>query len=303
MRDRNVLLLTLAYFCLMTANYGFTMWLPKIIHAISGASNLRVTLITAAVFLAEPPVLLMLAWHSDKTGERRWHTAIPVVIGATAFAFSQNTGVPVWFILVLLCISGAGIHAYRGGFWALPATFLTGTAAAASMGLINSFGNLGGFAGPYAVGYLSTRTGNYRSGVYYLVASAVTGALLTLAVRRRIPSQPPVNATRLRYTIFQQMHTRRLASFILGAWILGSLIMLFVSYQNGLNVDKILNNPPGPVAKDIEELGSDITRLLLKYQATEMNRFLSETWGVGQIGIGLAFLSRLRSPPTEASSS
>ena len=87
------------------------------------------------------------------------------------------------------------------------------------------------------------------------------------------------------------MHTRRLASFILGAWMLGSLLMVFVIYQNGVNVDKVMNNPPGPVAKDIEDLGSDITRMLLRFQATEMNRFLYETWGVGQIGIGLALLS------------
>jgi len=87
------------------------------------------------------------------------------------------------------------------------------------------------------------------------------------------------------------MHTRRLASFILGAWMLGCLLMVFVIYQNGVNVEKIMNNPPGPVAKDIEDLGSDITRMLLRFQATEINRFLYETWGIGQIGIGLAFLS------------
>ncbi len=191
LRHPKVLLLALAYFCLMTSNYGFTMWLPKIIHSVSGSSTFHVTLITAAVFLAEPPVLLLLAWHSDKTRERRWHTAIPVVIGAAAFAFTQTTALPLWGVLGLLCISGAGIHAYRGGFWALPGTFLTGTAAAASMGLINSFGNLGGFAGPFAVGYLSTRTGNYRTGVYYLVASALAGALFTLLIRSRTARQNP----------------------------------------------------------------------------------------------------------------
>ncbi len=67
--------------------------------------------------------------------------------------------------------------------------------------------------------------------------------------------------------------------------------MVFVMYQNGLNVEKIMNNPPGPVAKDIEDLGSDITRMLLRYQVSEMNRFLYQTWGIAQIGIGLAFVS------------
>ncbi|MEO8131613.1 MAG: hypothetical protein ABI822_31255, partial [Bryobacteraceae bacterium] len=87
------------------------------------------------------------------------------------------------------------------------------------------------------------------------------------------------------------MHTRRLASFLVGAWMLASLIFGFVSVQNLSNVDKILASPPGPVAKDIEDLGGDITRQLLRYQASQFNRFLTETWGVAQIGLGAAVLS------------
>jgi hypothetical protein len=87
------------------------------------------------------------------------------------------------------------------------------------------------------------------------------------------------------------MHTRRLSSYLLGAWLLGILLINFVASQNFANVDRILSSPPGPVAKDIEDLGSDITRLLMRYQATELNRFLFETWGVAQIGLGAAILS------------
>jgi hypothetical protein len=86
------------------------------------------------------------------------------------------------------------------------------------------------------------------------------------------------------------MHTRRLAAYLLGAWILGILIFSFVNTQNFANVDRIMNNPPGPVAKDIEDLGQDITRLMMRYQASELSRFLLEVWGVAQIGIGLAVL-------------
>lgn len=77
----------------------------------------------------------------------------------------------------------------------------------------------------------------------------------------------------------------------MGAWILAILIFGFISMQNMSNVDRILGSPPSPVAKDIEDLGTDITRLLMRYQATELNRFLAETWGVGQIGLGAAVLS------------
>lgn len=86
------------------------------------------------------------------------------------------------------------------------------------------------------------------------------------------------------------MHTRRLASFILGAWLVGCLLMSFVSSQGLQNVDRLLTNPPGPVAKDVEDLGADITRMLLRYQASEMNRFLFQVWGVLQLGLGGAFV-------------
>lgn len=91
--------------------------------------------------------------------------------------------------------------------------------------------------------------------------------------------------------LVQSMHTRRLSSFILGAWLLGSLFTAFIASQSFANVERIMNNPPSPVAKDMEDLGSDITRQLLRYQASELNRFLFETWGVVQLGMGAAFLS------------
>jgi len=73
--------------------------------------------------------------------------------------------------------------------------------------------------------------------------------------------------------------------------MLASLIFGFISVQNMSNVDRVLSSPPGPVAKDIEDLGIDITRQLLRYQASQFNRFLTETWGVAQIGLGAAILS------------
>src|ERR1051325_10928855 len=86
------------------------------------------------------------------------------------------------------------------------------------------------------------------------------------------------------------MHTRRLAAFLLGGWIIGCLLMGYVASQNMQNVDRILSNPPGPVAKDIEDLGTDITRMLLRFQASELNRFLAQVWSVLQLGLGTAFL-------------
>jgi len=81
------------------------------------------------------------------------------------------------------CLAAAGMYGYLPGFWTLPTSFLTGTAAAASIGLINSVGNLGGFAGPYVVGYLSKRTNSYAGGVLYLSLSALVAAGLVLSLR------------------------------------------------------------------------------------------------------------------------
>ena len=95
-----------------------------------------------------------------------------------------------------MLVSAAGTAGYLPGFWALPTSFLTGTAAAASIGLINSFGNLGGFVGPYVVGYLSKKTGSYFSGILYLSASALVASGLILSLRatkgRTAPEEAPL---------------------------------------------------------------------------------------------------------------
>jgi len=85
--------------------------------------------------------------------------------------------------VLMFCVAGAGMYSYLPGFWALPTSFLTGTAAAASIGLINSIGNLGGFVGPYVVGYLSQATNSFLGGVLYLATSALVAAGLILSLR------------------------------------------------------------------------------------------------------------------------
>jgi ACS family tartrate transporter-like MFS transporter len=182
----SVILLALAYFCILSANWGFTLWLPKIVQHLSGLGSLKVSLISGIPFLIEIPVLLLLAWHSDKTGERRWHVAIPVGIGALAFAISASSeriGANVVLAMVLFSIAAAGLHGYRASFWTLPTLFLSDVGAAAGIGVINCFGNLGGFLGPYMVGFLSNGTGSYRSGMLFLGACALTASILVLRVR------------------------------------------------------------------------------------------------------------------------
>src|SRR5579863_6494895 len=182
-RQPGVILLALAYFCILSANWGFTLWLPKIVQRLSGLGSLKVSLISGIPFLIEIPVLLLLAWHSDKTGERRWHVALPVGVGALAFAIfasSDRVGENVVVTMVLFSIAAAGLHGYRASFWTLPTLFLSDVAAAAGIGVINCFGNLGGFLGPYMVGALSNTTGSYRSGMLFLGGCALTASVLVL---------------------------------------------------------------------------------------------------------------------------
>jgi D-galactonate transporter len=182
LRHRNVLLLALAYFCAVTSAYGFNFWLPTIVKRLSGLSDLLVTGVAALPYCAGLAAMLFVGWTSDRTGERRWHTALSllaVCLGLALSAASPKVGLAV----CMFCLAGAGLYSYLPGFWALPTAFLTETAAAAAVGLINSVGNLGGFVGPYVVGYLTKRTGSFYAGVVYLSCSALASACLILCVR------------------------------------------------------------------------------------------------------------------------
>ena len=192
MRNREVILLSAGYFFIVTTLYGFGFWLPSIVKKLSGASNLTVTLISALPYCVGLASILFVGWSSDRTKERRWHTAGCMIVAGIGLLLSIAAGDHAGIAISMLCISAAGIYGYFPGFWALPTSFLTGTAAAASIGLINSVGNLGGFLGPYLMGYLSDRTGSYTWGMMCLSLSALIAAamILSLSRRERVPRQP-----------------------------------------------------------------------------------------------------------------
>lgn len=181
LRNRNVILMTLCYFCAITSAYGFNFWLPTIVKGY-GFSNLQTSFISALPYVAGLSMMLITGWSSDRFSERRWHTAVPllaVFVGLLCGALAQGNAV---LGIAMFCIAGAGIYSYLPSFWAIPGTFLTEAAAAVSIGLINSIGNLGGFFGPYVVGYLDKRTGSFYSGVIYLSCSALVAATIVLFI-------------------------------------------------------------------------------------------------------------------------
>ena len=182
-RQRDVILLTLGYFSIITANYGFNFWLPTIIKKLSGSTNLVVTMISALPYCVGLISILIMGWSSDRTRERRWHTAVPMIVAGIGLLLSVAAQDQTAVAVCMFCLAAIGIYGYLPGFWSLPTSFLTGTAAAASIGLINSIGNLGGFAGPYVVGYLSRRTNSFVAGVCYLAFSALLAAGFILCLR------------------------------------------------------------------------------------------------------------------------
>jgi ACS family tartrate transporter-like MFS transporter len=181
--NRNVLLLAAGYFCAVTSAYGFNFWLPTIVKSLSGYSNIEVSLISAVPYCAGLAAMLAVGWSSDRTGERRWHTSLSLLAVSSGLFLSAIFSENIWLAVAFFCLAGAGLYSYLPGFWALPAAFLTETAAAASIGLINSVGNLGGFVGPFIVGYLNQKTNSFYAGIVYLSCSALVAALFILFVR------------------------------------------------------------------------------------------------------------------------
>ncbi len=188
LRHRDVLLLTLCYFCAMTGSYGIGFWLPTILKRISGQSNMKVTLLAALPYVVALIAQQVNGWHSDRTRERRWHAAVPVFLCGVGLALAVLYRSNPTLSIVLLVLGGGAFYGFQPCFWAVPTLFLGESAAAASIGLINSVGNLGGFVGPLVMGYLATRTHSFTAGLLYLVASLFLAGVLMLAVgARRAP--------------------------------------------------------------------------------------------------------------------
>jgi sugar phosphate permease len=196
LRHCDVILLTLCYFFALTGNYGLAFWLPTIFKRLSGQSDLKVTLLASLPFLAGFLVQQVNGWHSDRTGERRWHAAAPLLLSGVSLVLTVLYGSDPSLSVAFFTLVGAFYFAYHPAFWALPSMFLGESAAAASIGLINSVGNLGGFVGPMLMGYLVTRTRSFSVGLLFLAGSLCVSGMLMLAVgtgRRR--AMPEVSAT------------------------------------------------------------------------------------------------------------
>ncbi|HEY4781880.1 MAG TPA: MFS transporter, partial [Chthoniobacterales bacterium] len=183
LRHRDVVLLTLCYFCALTGGYGVSFWLPTILKRLSGLTDFQVTLLAALPYVAGFISQQINGWHSDLTRERRWHAAIPIFCCGAALLLAVLFRANVALSVAMFTLMGAGYFAFHPGFWPIPTQFLSESAAAACVGLINSVGNLGGFVGPMMMGYLVTRTKSFAAGMLYLVGSLFLSSILMLLVK------------------------------------------------------------------------------------------------------------------------
>jgi MFS transporter, ACS family, tartrate transporter len=194
LRHPRVLLLTAVYCAVNAATLGIEFFLPSIL-----AGWYQLPIGTVATLVSLPPALAMLGqlyvgWSSDRRRERRLHAVVPIAVAAVSLALVLVTRGQLALTVLFFALAFAGLKAYLPAFWSLPHLFLGGSAAAASVGLINSIGNLvGGSLGPGALGRLERATGSYGGGLAVLLASALVGLGLLCAVTagRRSAAPPP----------------------------------------------------------------------------------------------------------------
>jgi ACS family tartrate transporter-like MFS transporter len=180
-----VLALAFSYFSLNVPAYGLVIWLPKMVQKFAGLTTWQVSLVASIPYLCAIPAMLIAGWHSDRTGERKWHAIIAGLVAASGLAISQVPSISAPVAMAGFSIAAIGIMSYYPPYWALPTKLLSVGAAAAAYGFINLIANLGGFVGPYAIGLLTDVTGTYVAGVLLLVASAILSGAILACLRVR----------------------------------------------------------------------------------------------------------------------
>ncbi|HEX3374175.1 MAG TPA: MFS transporter [Edaphobacter sp.] len=191
--DWKVLALSLAYFGTSAGLYTIGFWAPLIVKRL-GFSVFNVGLLVAIPNLIAIIGMILWSRNSDRTGERYWHAAIACLIAAAGMALAARAGSSAFLAIAGLSLTAFGVSAAKPPLWCIPTTFFAGTAAAASIGLINSLGTLGGFVGPYMIGSANGTTGNFTRGLYLvggtLIVSAVTIILMRVSLREAILTKP-----------------------------------------------------------------------------------------------------------------
>jgi predicted MFS family arabinose efflux permease len=186
-----VWLLCLIYSTVAMGSNSFGFYAPKLIaDHFTGLSKLQIGLLSALPGVAAIIGMLTVGVHSDRTGERRWHVAVPAFVAASGWVVVALAEQPP-LALAGLVLAQMGMLSMLPTFWTLPTSFLSGAAAAGGIAFINSVGNLGGFVGPYVISQFKTITGSFSGGLLFLAGSLVLGGLLVLCARHDTSLEKP----------------------------------------------------------------------------------------------------------------
>lgn len=174
-------MLSLVYFGVSTTMYGVTLWLPSVISALAGLSYFWTGVVAVIPFVVTTVAMVVVGMHSDHSGERRWHTAVPAFVGAAALVTAGYATTPT------LVVAGIGLglvcaESMVGPFWSMATSKMAGLSAAAGIAVINSLANLGGYFGPDIIGFFRTIGGGFRGGLLAIGATlALSGTMAVIA--------------------------------------------------------------------------------------------------------------------------
>jgi cyanate permease len=181
-RHRQTLQLTIVFFLIVTSNQALLFFLPSITNNMKGMSIVWQTVVTILPYLCSVVGILVNGYWSSRTGERRWHTAVPVLLASAGWAGAILSGDHLAVTIAFFCLIGFTFQAWLPVLWTLPTAFLGKAAAATAIGTINSIGNLGGSVGPYVFGYLKTATGSFQAGLWFLAGCMLVAGLLATRI-------------------------------------------------------------------------------------------------------------------------
>jgi len=177
-------LFTLILFGIVTGVYGINFWIPTILGATGLKSVFAIGLVTAACYFSAAVLSVLITRHAERVNEKRWHATSAAVVGGVCLALSATWTDSTLVTAVLLSLATTGALVATALFWSFPGSLLTGVGVAAGLAAINSFGNLGGFVGPYLLGLLTQLLGGRTAGVAVLGAfMASAGVLIALGCR------------------------------------------------------------------------------------------------------------------------
>jgi nitrate/nitrite transporter NarK len=187
--DRRIWHMSLIYFCAVMGQYGLTFWMPTLLQAAGAQGPLQIGFLTALPYSVAVVAMLLFGRSADRRRERRWHAAVPLLIGAVGLVLTVQSGANTPLAVASLSIAAAGLISSTPLFWGLPTAFLSGAAAAAGIAAINSVGNLAGFVSPYVVGWLKDATQSAESGMYVIAVVQLMGAAAILLVPKGLVSK------------------------------------------------------------------------------------------------------------------